>query len=67
MVDSQHKHIKGDRDLSAEEIALIQKMIHMGHESENPTPPGMVSNPRRVAIGKGIMALVRAVAKPTWF
>lgn len=75
MVDNQHKKITGYRDLSQEEIDLMNKVKAMGeqvnelckelHRAEGP-------DGRWVSIGvtdlqKGFMALVRSVAKPESF
>ena len=74
-VDNQHKHIKGYRDLSAEEIAMMNDVKAKGEQlgellrvlREHPEV-----NQRWVSIGEthlqqGIMALVRSVAQPTTF
>ena len=75
MVDNQHRQIKGYRDFSQEEINLINAIKQRGAELGE-----MVSklrqNPdldqRWVSIGAtdlqtGLMALTRAIAKPTFF
>ena len=78
-MDNQHKHITGYRDLTAEEIArmneikthgealelLIDRMEKIGRDT------GTIDT-RWVAIAKtqlqqGLMALTRAVARPTTF
>lgn len=74
-MDNQHQHIKGYRDLSAEEIALMNeckalaeqcgKMIHKlrnGHGLDQ----------RWISIGatelqQGWMAVIRGIAQPTTF
>lgn len=74
-MQDQHKHIKGYRDLSAEEIALMNEIKAKGEElgalvkklRETPS-----ADPRWVSIGQtdlqtGVMALVRSVAQPTTF
>jgi len=75
-VENQHKHIKGYRDLSAEEIALMNEIKAKGEELGALVSKMRVMSstvdPRWVSIGatdlqKGIMALVRAVAQPTTF
>ena len=75
MVDNQHRKISGYRDLSEEEIALMNEIKGPGIELER-----IITRLRRtrgidqrwVNIGqedlqKGLMALVRAVAKPDSF
>jgi hypothetical protein len=75
MVDNQHKKIKGYRDLSEEEIAAMNKVKEAGVELEKLVLYlGSLedTDKRWVAIGqtdlqKGIMALVRSIAKPESF
>ncbi len=75
MVDNQHKQIKGYRDLSIEEITLMNKVKAKGEElaelleeiKANPTV-----DQRWLAIGKtdlqtGLMAVTRSIAQPTTF
>ena len=77
-MDNQHRQIKGYRELSELEIALMNKIKEKGveldslirdlGESEGPTK----ANPRWLAIGKthlqeGLMALTRSIAKPDFF
>jgi hypothetical protein len=75
MVDNQHKQIKGYRDLSIEEIALMNKVKVKGEElaelleeiKANPTV-----DQRWLAIGRtdlqtGLMAVTRSIAQPTTF
>ena len=74
-MDNQHKMIKGYRDLSQEEIDIMNglkrmaemlgKTIHSMEETSN-------LDQRWISIGKthaqqAFMALIRAVAKPTTF
>jgi hypothetical protein len=80
-MDNQHKKISGYRDLSQEEIDLMNKIKAAGEQlgslvSElqgmNADTGGHAIDMRWVAIGKtdlqtGIMALVRSVAQPTTF
>lgn len=74
-MENQHQHIKGYRDLSAEEIGLMNEIKAKGEELG-----ALVAKLRAtegldqwwVSIGQtdlqtGIMALVRAVAQPTTF
>lgn len=75
MVDNQHRIIKGYRDLSKEEIDLMNQIKDVGsalnHIIERVVKTEGV-DARWVAIAKtdlqkGIMALVRSVAKPESF
>ena len=74
-MENQHRQIKGYRELSAEEIALMNEIKTKGAElgalvlrlQEN---SGL--DQRWVSIGctdlqKGLMALTRSVAQPTFF
>lgn len=74
-MDNQHKQIKGYRDLSAEEIALMNDIKGTG-EALGDLVTRLRNTPsldqRWVSLGAtglqtGIMALVRAVAQPTTF
>lgn len=75
MVENQHKQIKGYRDLTEEEIALMNKIKEASQEigdlvAEVLATPGV--DHRWTAIGctdlqTGFMALTRAVAQPTSF
>lgn len=74
-MENQHKHIKGYRDLSEQEIALMneakelaEKVGELVHKIENTTNVDM----RWAAIGKtdlqkGFMSLIRSIAQPTTF
>lgn len=74
-MDNQHKMIKGYRDLSAEEIAAMNKVKEVGAAvgqlvDELKALPGL--DQRWVSIGttnlqQGFMALTRGVAQPTTF
>lgn len=74
-MDNQHKHIKGYRDLSAEEIALMNDIKDQGERlgdlvKKLRETAGL--DQRWVSIGAtdlqtGLMALVRGVAQPTTF
>lgn len=75
MVDNQHKQIKGYRDLTETEIALMneckQKAIECGQLCEK-LMITIGTDPRWVAIGKtnlqqGFMAIIRAIARPETF
>ena len=74
-MDNQHKQIKGYRDLSQEEIDLMNKAksltIQIGDlvAKIQATP---LTDKRWASIGqtdlqKGLMSLIRAVAQPTTF
>jgi hypothetical protein len=77
----QHEKIKGYRDLSQDEIDLMNQIKTKGEElgkliseleSVNASTGNHAIDMRWVSIGKtdlqkGIMALVRAVAQPTTF
>jgi hypothetical protein len=80
-MENQHRQIKGYRELSQAEIDLMNEIKTKGAELEalvtklynaEGTSTGF-SEPRRwISIGKthiqqGLMALTRAVAKPTFF
>lgn len=74
-MDNQHKHIKGYRDLSVEEIALMNEVKAEG-EAVGRLMDRLAANSaldqRWVAIArtdlqKGFMAAVRAIAQPTTF
>lgn len=82
-MDNQHKHIKGYRDLSAEEIQLMNdakvlamKVGEFCDRLESLAPPNGQSNieisGRWLAIGKtdlqkGFMSVIRAIARPETF
>ncbi|MCM8736629.1 hypothetical protein M5E06_21105 [Azospirillum sp. A1-3] len=74
-MDNQHKHIKGYRDLSADEIALMNEAKAKAEEvgalvDKIASTPGI--DGRWVSIGKtdlqkGFMSLIRGIAQPTTF
>ena len=74
-MDNQHKHIKGYRDLTQEEIDIINYIKTKGTElgelvERLKKQKGF--DKRWIGIGEidlqtGIMALIRAVAQPTTF
>lgn len=80
-MDNQHKKIKGYRDLSQDEIDLMNEIKEHGEnlkslinslEAANASTGGHAIDMRWVSIGKtdlqkGIMALVRSVARPESF
>lgn len=75
-MENQHRHIKGYRELSEEEIALMneikQKASEVGELVDKLRNVGTAIDQRWVSIGAtdlqtGMMALTRAVAQPTTF
>lgn len=74
-MDNQHKKIKGYRDLSQEEIDLMNEVKELGSKIEKVCVSlhlNRTIDQRWVNIGKthlqqGIMALVRSVTKPESF
>ena len=74
-MDNQHRHIKGYRELNAEEIALMNEIKSKGAElgelvAKLRAVPDL--DQRWVSIGAtdlqtGLMALTRGVARPTLF
>jgi len=71
----QHKHIKGYRDLSEDEIVQMNTIKELGEDlgrmcdvlsKENAVDQRWVSI-GRTHLQQGIMALVRAIAKPESF
>jgi hypothetical protein len=74
-MDNQHKHIKGYRDLTPEEIGLMNDLKVMAENVGTAVEilrrrDGL--DQRWVSIGEthlqqGFMALVRAIAQPTTF
>lgn len=78
----QHKHIKGYRDLSSEEIALMNEGKELAQKvgefveklevARFAKTSDQVPEKRWLAIGKtdlqkGFMAVIRSIAKPTSF
>lgn len=74
-MDNQHKKIKGYRDLSQEEIDLMNKAKDLAVQVGNLVEELIGSDAtdkRWASIGKtdlqtGFMALIRSVAQPTTF
>ena len=74
-MDNQHKQIKGYRDLSQEEIDLMNKVKAKGEELGELVEKLMATDgldKHWIAIGKthlqqGCMALVRGIAQPETF
>lgn len=75
MVDNQHKQIKGYRDLSVEEIALMNEAKELAAKVGELTDRIKATtgiDQRWLAIGvtdlqKGFMGIIRSVAQPTTF
>ena len=75
-MDNQHRQIKGYRELSAEEIALMNEIKTKGAELGELVQKLRYQtdhiDQRWVSVGAtdlqtGLMALTRAVAQPTFF
>lgn len=74
-MENQHRKIKGYRELSAEEIELMNEIKTKGAELGELVMKLRTNenlDPRWIAIGAtdlqtGLMALTRAVAQPTFF
>ena len=74
-MDNQHREIKGYRELNEGEIASMNKVKEMGQDLGEMVAVlrGMSEVDQRwVSIGatelqQGLMALTRAIAKPTFF
>lgn len=81
-MENQHQLIKGYRDLSQDEINLINRIKEKGEElgqlcaeimlADFAKTTDQVPDRRWVSIGQtnlqlGVMALVRSIAKPTGF
>lgn len=74
-MENQHRLIKGYRDLTALEIEQMNEVKEMGLKLETlvlELETNSALDQRWVAIGKtqlqqGMMALTRAIAKPTFF
>lgn len=74
-MENQHREIKGYRELSVEEIALMNEIKEKGKELGELVAKvrGVTGIDQRwVSIGathfqEGLMALARAVAQPTFF
>lgn len=74
-MDNQHKHIRGYRDLSQEEIDLMNEAKELAEQVGSFVDRLQATDgldQRWVAIGKtdlqtGFMALIRGVAQPTTF
>ena len=77
-IENKHRQIKGYRELSQDEIDLMnevkQKGVELGElvEKLRNNRPGITLDQRWVSIGAtdlqtGLMALTRAIAQPTFF
>jgi len=75
MMDNQHREIKGYRELNAEEIAKMNEVKELGVKLGDIVASlrsDSIFDQRWVSIGAtdlqtGLMALTRAIAKPTFF
>ena len=74
-MENQHKHIKGYRDLTAEEIALMNEIKDQGAQlgvAIDAIEKMEGVDKRFVAIARtqlqlGFMCLIRSIARPTTF
>ena len=74
-MDNQHKKIKGYRDLSEEEIKLMNKIKELGEclgrmvneLNDMPSTDKVWVVQSNLLLKQGIMAAVRSVAKPVSF
>lgn len=74
-MENQHKHITGYRDLSPEEIALMNEVKAKAQEvgalvaklKESPSIDQRWVNIGNTELQQGFMALTRSVAQPTTF
>lgn len=74
-MDNQHQHIKGYRDLTAEEIGLMNEVKTKGAELGDMVAKLRATDgidQRWLSVGAtdlqtGLMALTRAIAQPTTF
>ncbi len=74
-MENQHEHIKGYRDLSEEEIGLINDAKAKGDDigklievlQEMPSVDKRWLAIAKTSLQQGIMFLVRSIAKPTSF
>ena len=74
-MDNQHKQIKGYRDLSQEEIDLMNKAKALAVQvgdlvaeiQANPATDKRWASIAQTDLQKGFMSLIRAVAQPTTF
>lgn len=75
MVDNQHKKIKGYRDLTEDEIALMNEGKELAEKCREFTERVKAEagiDQRWLSIGvtdlqKGFMAVIRSIARPTTF
>lgn len=75
ILDNQHKMIKGYRDLSQEEIDLMNKAKQLAEQVgllveeiiNNESTDKRWANIGKTDLQKGFMSLIRAVAQPTTF
>lgn len=81
MVDNQHKHIKGYRDLTQQEIDLMnegkvlaeqcreytEKLKALSHPQDGDGIDGRWLSIGVTQLQQGFMAVIRSIAKPTTF
>lgn len=71
----QHTHIRGYRDLTADEIALMNEAKAMAEQvgalvekiAATPGTDGRWVNIGKTDLQKGFMSLIRGIAQPTTF
>ena len=75
-MENQHRKIKGYRELSQEEIDLMNEVKELGIkagevvkklQSTEPLPDPRWVNIGKTDLQKGLMALTRSIAKPDFF
>jgi len=78
-MDNQHRQIKGYRELSAEEIALMNEVKSEGERlgkliekikqvvGDSGGEPQRWAEAARMDLQTGLMKLTRAIAQPTFF
>jgi hypothetical protein len=74
-MDNQHKKIKGYRDLSQEEINLMNEAKELSEKvgelvqkiSDEPSTDNRWVNIGKTDLQKGFMSLIRGIAQPTTF
>ena len=74
-MDNQHKMIKGYRDLTQQEIDLMNECKNLAEKvgrlcdrvRENPTTDQRWCEDGQITLQKGFMSLIRSVARPETF
>ena len=74
-MENQHRHIKGYRELSPEEVALMNEVKAKGEELGDligrlralPSNDTQWIDVGELQLKQGVMSLVRSVAQPTTF